>query len=239
LEPYKTSTNIYPFDEEVANSVFIALHTEKRNQTQLFKHNEFSLQHIKQLFQYGIWQNELKQNIEAEVIGRLAVLDKPLQQFAGIVERASTDLKEKLDEYNQDITENHSKRTIKEGFLSTLWDESEMNESDIKIKMLKENNDDLTRELRVKSRSLRDAQEQVDRLRKEKSEWRELYLNAAPIKRSAEGTHAHPSRDKRSRMEERLSSKRQSSSGGRVINNQRGGSRWDVKREQPDGVLSC
>jgi hypothetical protein len=83
-----------------------------------------------------------------------------------------------------------------------------MNESDIKIKMLKEGNEDLTRELRVKSRSLRDAQEQVDRLRKEKSEWRELYLNAAPVKRSAEGTHAHPSRDKRSRMEERLKSVR-------------------------------
>jgi hypothetical protein len=66
--------------------VFIALHTEKRNQTQLYKHNEFSLQHIKQLFQYGTWQNELKQNIEAEVIGTLAVLDKPLKQFAGIVE---------------------------------------------------------------------------------------------------------------------------------------------------------
>ncbi len=80
LEPYKTSANTYPFDEEVANSVFITLHTEKRNQTQLFKHNELSLQHIKQLFQYGIWQNELKQNIEAEIVGRLVVLDKPLKR---------------------------------------------------------------------------------------------------------------------------------------------------------------
>jgi hypothetical protein len=78
LEPFKTSANTYPFDEEVASSVVIALHTEKRNQTQLFKHNEFSLQHIKQLFQYGIWQNELKHNIEAKVIGRRAVLDRPL-----------------------------------------------------------------------------------------------------------------------------------------------------------------
>ncbi len=101
--------------------------------------------------------------------------------------------------------------------------------------MLKEDNDDLTRELRVKCRSLRDAQEQVDRLRKEKSEWRELYLNAAPAKRSAEGTHAQPSRDKKSRMEERLSPERQSSSGGRVVNNRRGSSRWDVKREPSDG----
>ena len=75
----------------------------------------------------------MKQNIEAEVIGTLSVLDKPLKQFAGIVERASKDLKEKLDAYNKDITENHSKRIVKERFLSTLWDESEMNESDIKI----------------------------------------------------------------------------------------------------------
>ena len=61
----------------------------------------------------------------------------------------------------------------------------------------------------------------------------------APVKRSAEGTHAHPLRDKRSRMEERLSPERQSSSGGRATNNHRGGSRWDVKPEQPEGeVLS-
>ena len=53
LKPYKTPLNTYPFDEEVANSVFIALHTEERNRTQLFKHNEYSLQHIKQLLQYG------------------------------------------------------------------------------------------------------------------------------------------------------------------------------------------
>ncbi len=138
MEPFKTSANTYSFDEEVADSVFIALHTEKRNQTQLFKHNGFCLQHIKQLFQYGIWQNELKQNIETEVISRLAVLDRPLKQFAGIVERASSDLKSKLDAYNKDIGENHSKRIIQERFLSNRWDENEMNESEIKIKMLKE-----------------------------------------------------------------------------------------------------
>ncbi len=165
------------------------------------------------------------------------MLDKPLKQFAGIVERASTDLKEKLDAYNQDIVENHSKRIVKERFLSNLWDKHEMNESDIKIKMLKEDNDELTRELRLKNRSLRDVQDQVDRLRKEKSEWRELYLNAAPSKRSAESTHTHPSGDKRSRREERLSPERQSSSGGRSVDNHRGGSRWDVKRTLPDGEL--
>ena len=131
----------------------------------------------------------------------------------------------------------HSKRIVKEGFLSTLWDESEMNESDIKIKMLKEDNEDLTRELRVKSRSLREAQEQVDRLRREKTEWQELYLSGAPVKRAAESSHS--SRDKRSRLEERLSPERQSSSGGRATNNHREGSRWDMKREQPEGeVLS-
>jgi hypothetical protein len=52
LKPYKTPSNTYPFDEEVANSVFIALHTEERNCIQLFRHNEYSLQHIKQLIQH-------------------------------------------------------------------------------------------------------------------------------------------------------------------------------------------
>jgi hypothetical protein len=107
-----------------------------------------------------------------------------------------------------------------------------MNESDIKIKMLKEDNEDLTRELRVKSRSLRDAQEQMDRLRREKTEWQELYLSGAPVKRAAESNHS--SREKRSRMEERLSPERQSSSGGRATSSHREGSRWDMKREQSE-----
>jgi hypothetical protein len=102
LKPYKTSSNTYPFDEEVANSVFIALHTEERNRTQLFRHNEYSLQHIKQLIQYGDWQEELKRNIETEIISRLDVLDRPLKQFAGIVQEAHKDLKDKLDSYNQE-----------------------------------------------------------------------------------------------------------------------------------------
>jgi hypothetical protein len=45
LAPYKTPLNTYPFDEEIANSVFIALHTEQRNRTHLFRHNEYQLQH--------------------------------------------------------------------------------------------------------------------------------------------------------------------------------------------------
>ncbi len=36
LEPYRTSLNAYPFDEETASSVFIALFTEERNLTHLF-----------------------------------------------------------------------------------------------------------------------------------------------------------------------------------------------------------
>ncbi len=66
LKPYKTPSNTYAFGEEVANSVFIALHTEERNRTQLFRHNEYSLQHIKQLIQYGDWQEELVKDIERE-----------------------------------------------------------------------------------------------------------------------------------------------------------------------------
>jgi hypothetical protein len=100
LKPYRTPLNTYPFDEEVANSVFIALHMEERNRTQLFRHNEYSLQHTKQLIQYGEWQEDLKKNIETEIISRLDVLDRPLKQFAGIVEHAHKDLKNKLDAYN-------------------------------------------------------------------------------------------------------------------------------------------
>ncbi len=151
LKPYKTPSNTYPFDEEVANSVFIALHTEERNRTQLFKHNEYSLQHVKQLLQYGNWQDKLKQNIETEIISRLAVLDRPRRQFAGIVEKASTDLKNKLDSYNQEREQNHRQRTTQEGFLSDLWKESEMNASDSSIKMMKEDNDDLIKELTYKT----------------------------------------------------------------------------------------
>ncbi len=60
LEPYKTPSNTYPFDEEIANSVFIVLRTEERNSTHLYKYNEFNLQHIKQLLQYRARQEELK-----------------------------------------------------------------------------------------------------------------------------------------------------------------------------------
>jgi hypothetical protein len=58
-------------------------------------------------------------------------LDRPLKQFAGIVEQASTDLKSKLDSYNREREQNYRQRTTQERFLSELWEESEMNASDI------------------------------------------------------------------------------------------------------------
>jgi hypothetical protein len=61
-----------------------------------------------------------------------------------------------LDSYNQDREQNHGHRTTQGGFLSDLWEESEMNGSDSRIKMLKEDNDDLLRELKYKNRSLED-----------------------------------------------------------------------------------
>ncbi len=162
-------------------------------------------------------------------------MDRPLKQFAGIVERASFDLRNKLDSYNKEREENHSKRISQEGFLSDLWDENEMNESDIKIKMLKEDINDLTKEPRVKNRSLSEAQEQVERLRKEKIQWQELYLNSVPAKRSAEDTNAHPFGDKRSRKEEHRGPERQSSSVEKSDSTHREGSRWDVKPILPCG----
>jgi hypothetical protein len=185
LKPYKMPSNTYSFDEEVANSVFIALHTEERNRTQLFRHNEYSLQHIKQLIQYGNWQDELKQNIETKVISRLAVLDRPLKQFAGIVQEATTDLKNKLGSYNQEREQNHRQRTTKEGFLSDRWEESEMNASDSRIRMLQEYNEELIKELKNKNRSLEEAEDLVKRLKRQKNESQELYLQVAPGKRPA------------------------------------------------------
>jgi hypothetical protein len=80
-------------------------------------------------------------------------LDRPLKQFAGIVQEAHKELKNKLDLYNHDREQNHRQRTTREGFLSDLWEESEMNASDSRIKMLKEDNDNLVEELKHKRRS--------------------------------------------------------------------------------------
>ncbi len=156
----------------------------------MFRHNEYSLlQHIKQLIQYGDWQEELKKNIETEIIIRLDVLDRPLKQFAGIVDKAHKDLKNKLDSYNQEREQNHRQRTTQEGFLSDLWEESEMNASDSRIKILKEDNEDLIKELKCKNRSLEEANQLVRKLKREKNEWQEMYLQVAPGKRPAEGTY--------------------------------------------------
>jgi hypothetical protein len=233
LKPYKTPLNTYPFDEEVAHSVFIALHTEERNRTQLFKHNEYSLQHIKQLLQYGEWQEELKKNIETEIISRLDVLDRPLKQFASIVQEAHKELKNELDSYNQERQSNLRQKTKKEGFLTDLWEESEMNASDSRIKMLMEDNGDLTKELKSKNRSLEESEQLVKKLKKEKNEWQELYLQLAPGKRPAENVRSEPPSDKRSRRNEGGDPSRESSSVEVTSGNRRGNSRWDRRPVSP------
>jgi hypothetical protein len=144
LAPYKTPLNTYPFDEEIANSVFIALHTEQRSRTHLFKHNEYQLQHIKHMLQNLAWQEDLRKNVETEILDRLTVLHRPLKEFAGVVKRASGELKAKLDNYNKERERDHRQGIEQVGFLSSLWQESEMDSSDIKIRALEESNNDLT-----------------------------------------------------------------------------------------------
>jgi hypothetical protein len=74
-----------------------------------------------------------------------------------------------------------------------------MDSSDIKLKALEENNNDLTLELNNKKRSLRESQDQIELLKKEKNEWQELYLKILPAKRSSDDPVPHG--DKRSRTE--------------------------------------
>jgi hypothetical protein len=238
LEPYRTPSNTYQFDEEVVNSVFIALHTEERNRIHLYKHNEFNLQHIKQLLQYRAWQEELKKNVETEIIDKLTVLDRPLKEFVGIVEKASGDLKtNRLDSYNQEREKNHrQKGTGLVGFLSSLLEESEMDANDVKIKGLKENNHNLTMELSNKTRSVKEAQEQVERLKKERNDWQELYLKTVSTKRSSEDPT--PTSDKRTKMEVGRSPECKSSSSETRDNVHREGSRWDVRPDLPGELLS-
>ena len=130
LAPYKTPLNTYPFDEEIANSVFIALHTDQRNRTHLFRHNEYQLQHIKHLLQNLAWHEDLRKNVESEILDRLTVIDRPLKDLAGIVERATGDLRTKLDDYNKERERDHRQGTEQVGFLSSLWQESEMDSRD-------------------------------------------------------------------------------------------------------------
>ena len=86
------------------------------------------------------------------------MLDRPLKQFASIVQEAHKELKGELDSYNQERQLNLRQKTTKEGFLSDLWEESEMDASDSRIKMLKEDNDDLIKELGYKNRSLEESE---------------------------------------------------------------------------------
>jgi hypothetical protein len=161
-------------------------------------------------------------------------LNLPLKQFAGIVhQEAHKDLKNKLDSYNQEREQNHRQRTTKEGFLSDLWEESEMNASDSRIKMLKEDNDDLIKELKYKNRSLEESKQLVRKLKKEKNEWQELYVQVAPGKRPAEAVRSDPPNDKRFRRNEGGDSSRQSSSVEAAAGSHRERSRWDRKPESP------
>ncbi len=93
------------------------------------------------------------------------MLDRPLKQFASIVQEAHRELKSELDSYNQERRQNLRQRTSKEGFLSDLWEESEMDASDSRIKMLKEDNDDLIKELSNKNRSLEESEQLVRKLK--------------------------------------------------------------------------
>ncbi len=161
------------------------------------------------------------------------MLDRPLKQFAGILEKAHKELKNKLDSYNQEREQNHRQRTTQEGFLSDLWEESEMNASDSRIKMLKEDNDDLIKELDYKNRSLEEADQLVRKLKREKNEWQELYIQVAPGKRPAESVGSDPLGDKRSRRDEGGDQSRQSSSVEAGTGNRREGSRWDRRPESP------
>ncbi len=101
--------------------------------------------------------------------GQTDCLDRPLKEFAGVVERASSELKTKLDAYNQEREKDHRRGTEQEGFLSSLWEESEIDSSDIKIKALEENNNDLTQELNNNKRSLRESQDQIERLKRKRT----------------------------------------------------------------------
>ncbi len=160
----------------------------------------------------------------------------PLKDLAGIVERATGELKTKLDNYNKERDRDHRQGTEQVGFLSSLWQESEIDSSDIKIRALEENNNDLTQELKNNKRSLQEAQNQVYRLKREKNEWQELYMKTLPAKRSSDDPV--PSGDKRCRTEGGSATDRQSSSveARKVV--RREGSRWDVKTDPTRGDLS-
>ncbi len=183
------------------------------------------------------WQEDLRKNVETEILDRLTVLDRPLKEFAGVVERASGELKTKLDNYNKERERDH-RQGIEQvlGFLSSLWQESEMDSSDIKIRALEENNNDLTQELRNNKRFLQESQDQIERLKREKNEWQELYLKTLPAKRSSEDPV--PPGDKRCRTEGGNGTENRSSSVETRTVVRREGSRWDVRSDPPRSDMS-
>ncbi len=65
--------------------------------------------------------------------------------------------------------------------------------------MLTENNEDLTKKLDSKTRSLNEAMEQIAELKKAKKKWQDEYLKLLPAKRSAEVIS--PDGEKRSRID--------------------------------------
>ncbi len=116
-----------------------------------------------------------------------------------------------------------------------------MNASDSRIRMLQEDNEELIKELKNKSRSLEEAEDLVKRLKKQKNEWQELYLQVAPGKRPAEAVGSDPLSDKRSRRDERGEQSRQSSSMETGASNHRERSRWDlvkVRRERERSTVT-
>jgi hypothetical protein len=99
--------------------------------------------------------------------------------------------------------------------------------------MLKEENDDLINELKNKNRSLEESEQLVRKLKKEKNEWQELYLQVAPGKRPAKTIRSDSPNDKRSRRNEGGDPSRQSSSVEAASGSHRERSRWDRRPESP------
>ncbi len=91
----------------------------------------------------------------------------------------------------------------------------------------------LSRNFKYKNRSLEEADELVKKLKGQKNDWQELYLQVAPGKRPAEAVGSDPLSDKRSRRGEGGEQSMQSSSVKAEAGNHRERSRWDLEQELP------
>jgi hypothetical protein len=89
-------------------------------------------------------------------------LDGPLKEFVGMVGRASKNMKANLESYNKDREKEERQVCAADGILSSLWSGREMDASDGRMKMLTENNEDLTKEIGSKTRSLNDRSDGAD-----------------------------------------------------------------------------